>query len=70
MNQNYQQHKIQPKWVENKQTEEDYFIAAEKRRGMWFDFFCINPLSAKIPKLQNARNSKPKRINRNITITT
>ncbi len=55
MNQAFNEPKIQPRWVESKRTEEDYFTSAEKRRGLWFDFFCINPLSANVPKL-NARN--------------
>jgi hypothetical protein len=49
--------KVQPWWFEKKKTDEDYFTAVEKRRNLWFDFFCINPINKQIPKLNYASKS-------------
>lgn len=68
MSQQFNEPKIQPRWVESKRTEEEYFNAAERRRGMWFDFFCINPLTAKVPKITDARNNQRTRIPDDITV--
>ena len=60
MNQLTLQPKIHKQWIEIKQSEDAYFIKAEIRRSMWFDFFCINPLNSKIPELTYAQQPRTK----------
>lgn len=37
-----------PAWVQQLKAEDEYFARQEKQRGLWFDFYCINPFNKPI----------------------